>query len=141
MSEERQVIRKAEKPQRKPRISLTGERYKLTVTGQEPGFHYAWVDEKRIGAAEDAWYEFVTHSVMIGDSHIDVGSIQGGRIMRNAGSGQILYLMRIPEEFYKEDQDIEAKKVDATEEQIFIESNSNGLSGTIQIGNRQLGKR
>lgn len=141
MSEDRKVISKAEKPQRKERVPLTGLRTKLSLKGEEPGFHYAWISGERVDAALEAWYEFVTHPIQVGEQQINVGAIEGGKIYRNGGGGQQLYLMRIPQEFYDADRLEEQKAVDASEEQLYIESNSNGLSGTIQVGNRQLGKR
>lgn len=140
MSEEKTVITKTasgtkEPPKRKERNSITGTRTKLALTGEEPGFHYAWINEDNVGTAEDATYEFVTHAIKVGNRHIDVSQMQGAKVSRNVGGGVIAYLMRVPQELYDMDMAEEQRvKVDATERAIFVDINSNGLRGKIAKG-------
>lgn len=139
MSEEKTVIKKEvvtkERPKRKERNSITGTRTKLSIQGEEPGFHYAWINDENVGTAEDAGFEFVSHAVKIGNKHIDVSQMQGAKVSRNVGGGVIAYLMRIPQEFYDEDMAEEQRvKVDAAEQAIFVDINSNGLVGKVQKG-------
>jgi hypothetical protein len=139
MSEEKTVTKKVietkERPQRKQRNSITGTRTKLSLTGEEPGFHYAWINDDNTGTALDAGYEFVSHDIKVGNKHIDISSMQGAKISRNVGGGVIAYLMRVPQEWYDEDMAAEQReKVDAKEQQIFVENNSNGLTGTLVRG-------
>lgn len=139
MSEEKTVIKKeaqeSREQKRKNRTPITGIRTKLSLTGEEPGWHYAWINEDNVGTATDASYEFVSHSIKVGNRHIDVSDMQGAKISRNVGAGVIAYLMRVPQEWYDEDMALEQKeKVDAKEEQLHVELNSNGLNGTLIIG-------
>jgi hypothetical protein len=137
MSEDKKVVTKVEKeaPKRKERNPITGYRTKLSLTGEEPGFHYAWINEENVGTAEDAAYEFVTHAIKVGNRHVNVSDMQGSKIARNVGGGVVAYLMRVPQVWYDEDMALEQKvKVDAAEEQLFIDNNSNGLTGTITRG-------
>jgi hypothetical protein len=133
MSEEKTVTKKEAKKRqrRKDSTPINGMRMKLQVSGTEPGFHYAWINDENVGTALDNDYEFVTHAVKIGHKHIDVSEMQGSKISRNVGNGVVAYLMRIPEEWYQENELENQKYVDFTEKQLYVESNSNGLSGTI----------
>lgn len=134
MSEDKTVIKKGakrERPSRKDKTPINGMRTKLEVTGQEPGFHYAWINDENVGTALDNDYEFVEHAVKVGHKHIDVSQMQGSKISRNVGNGVVAYLMRIPEEWYQDNMLENQNYVDFTEKQLYVESNSNGLSGTI----------
>jgi hypothetical protein len=138
-NEEKTVIKKdvvsKERTKRKERNSITGTRTKLALTGEEPGFHYAWINEDNVGTAEDAGFEFVSHAIKVGNKHIDISQMQGSKISRNVGGGVIAYLMRVPQEWYDEDMAEEQRmKVDAAEKAIFVDINSNGLVGKIQKG-------
>jgi hypothetical protein len=141
MSEERKTVTKAvaveetAKPTKRERNSITGTRTKLSLTGEEPGFHYAWINDENVGTAEDAGYEYVSHAIKVGNRHVNVSEMSGSKISRNVGGGTIAYLMRVPQEWYDEDMEAEQRsKVDASEERIFIENNSNGLNGGISVG-------
>lgn len=136
MSEqEKTVIKKEAKKvrQRNRDKSSPGQaRLKLSVSGKEPGFHYAWINEDNVGDALDNDYEYVSHPVKVGAKHIDVSTMPGGKISRNVGNGVVAYLMRIPEEWYEQNQKEEVDDpTDFTEKQLYVESNSNGLSGTL----------
>lgn len=139
MSEEKTVIKKTEAPEdltkRRQRNSITGYKTKLAITGEEPGFHYAWMNDENTGTALDCGYDFVTHDLKVGNKHINVAELQGAKIARNVGGGVVAFLMRIPQDWYDEDMLAEQReKVDAKEEQIYIEMNSNGLTGALVKG-------
>lgn len=136
MSEDIVVVKKEAKSlARKERNSITGTRLKLALEGEEPGFHYAWINEENVGTATDCSYEFVTHAIKVGNRHIDVSKMQGSYITRNVGGGVIAYLMRVPQDLFESDMAEEQRvKVDALEKQIFVDNNSNGLRGTVVRG-------
>lgn len=123
-------------PQRMERKPIGGVNYKLTVTGQEAGFHYAWINDDQVDERLDNGFEFVTHAVRVGTKHIDVSKMQGAKIQRNVGGGVIAYLMRIPQEFYDADMRAQQGLVDQSEEQLAHDINSNGLNGSLQIGDK-----
>ncbi len=137
MSEEKTVTKTeaAQKPKRKERNSITGTRTKLSLEGCEAGFHYAWINDEYVGTAEDAGYEFVSHAIKVGNRHIDVSQMQGSRISRNVGGGVVAHLMRVPQEWYDQDmREEQEQKCDALVKQIFVDINSNGLTGALSQG-------
>jgi hypothetical protein len=141
MSEEKTTVIKTTvekelpKQRRRTRNDINGNKQKLALTGEEPGFHYAWINDENVGDATDNDYEFVTHAIKVGSKHIDVSEMQGAKISRNVGGGKVAYLMRIPQEWYEENhyQDVLRPAAEA-EEAITVELNSNGLVGTIERG-------
>ena len=108
------------------RTPITGERSLLTVEGKQPGFHYRWIRDTDESGSEvlrylSAGYEFATRSegLIIGDNAVYNSRAVGSMIRRSAGrDGDFLYLMKIPQEWYEEDQRAKAVKVDKTEEAI-----------------------
>jgi hypothetical protein len=139
MSEEKTTVTKPavakDASKRKERNRIGGNRMKLELTGCEPGFHYAFINEENVGSAQDQGFEFVTHAIKVGNKHIDVSQMQGKQITRNVGGGVIGYLMRVPQEWYDEDMAIAQREgPDAMEAQVYNDSNSNGLIGTVRKG-------
>lgn len=110
---------------RPTRMPITGLRNKLTVEGQEPGYHYAWIRDDFVGTAERAWYEFVTHDVIVGDGQMRA---IGGKISIPGGNGVTLFLMRVLEEYYKSDMDEQQAEIEAKEADLFRNLNS-GVDG------------
>lgn len=110
------------KPTRKARIPMDGSRNILTVKGKEPGFRYRIVNDEgngdRVQRFMDAGYEVVTHAVQVGDSRVDKAGTQGSPIELRVGNGKRAYLMRISEEYAREDDAAKARRVDVTEETI-----------------------
>ncbi len=79
----------------------------LTVTGKEPGYVYRIVNDSgdRIKQFEEAGYELVDAStVKVGDRRVDVGKAEGSKAQVSVGGGQKAFVMRIREDWYKEDQ-------------------------------------
>lgn len=120
---------------RRERTPINGSRTILEVRGKEPGFHYAWINEDKVYQAIEASYEHVRHAVTVGTKRIDVSQMPTtSYVTRNVGLGQVAYLMRIPEEFHRDDM---AAVEQLTKEQIqarVSDLNSDGLSGSISEG-------
>jgi hypothetical protein len=81
----------------------------LTVDNQEPGYHYYWASDSQdipggIKRFLDAGYTFVTDPTKVGDPTVNQSSGIGSAVSINGGRGTRLYLMRIPLEWYNEDQ-------------------------------------
>ena len=103
------------------RIPMSLPRQKLSVP-EIPGYHLHWMlgTPERIAQALEAWYEFVDENeatmenVDIGGDTLKSGNTDlGSRVSRGAGSdigtdGQPvrLYLMKIKQEYWEEDQKI-----------------------------------
>ena len=106
------------KPARKQRVPVSGgERNVLTVRGKEEGFEYRWVnhDPDRIQRFLDAAWEPVTQDVTVGDRKVDSSSGTSSVVERGVGAGKKALLMRVPKEFYDEDQKAKAVKLDEIE--------------------------
>lgn len=105
---------------KKKRIPVSGaERNVLTVQRKEPGFVYRFVNnvDDRIQKFIDAGYEPVTHQQagQVGDARVDSSQGTSSIVEKGVGGGKKAVLMRIPEEFYKEDQKAKQEYVDNLE--------------------------
>lgn len=104
---------------REDRVPIHGSKNILTVEGKEPGFHYCWVTDLNAPRFERASYEFVTHSVVVGDRRVDAAPGIGTKVSIPGGNGVVLYLMRVPMELYLSDMNAEHRKVDQLEATMF----------------------
>jgi hypothetical protein len=108
----------ANEPERKaraPRVSMSQQRLRLQVA-DIPGFRLYWFKDENVPAAQDAYYEFVKRgelavnplgigSSVNADGNTDLGtnvSIVAGQ--NAAGNPVRLHLMKLPLEYYREDQ-------------------------------------
>lgn len=93
---------------RAKRVPLGSLRQKLHVPEElkEDGYHYHWFNDipGRLEQAGQAGYEFVggTPTGEAGDTNTDIGSRTSTVVDRAEGTRA--YLMRIPKEYYDEDQ-------------------------------------
>lgn len=104
---------------RPTRTPINGSRSRLGVRGKEPGFHYRIVNDApgRIQEFIEAGYEIVQDtSVSVGDKRIANPTQEGTPVKVHVGSGNNAYLMRIKDEWYKEDQDSKQQLVDELEQ-------------------------
>ena len=130
-------LNRAERPKR---IPITGFRNKLTVEGQEPGFHYCWVRDDLVSRHERAEYEFVTHDVIVGDAAI---TAVGGKVAVPGGNGVTLFLMRVPQELYDADMkelrdDVDEKEVDMYRS---LNSGIDGQYGKVELDVKSRGRK
>lgn len=89
------------------RVPLQGKQ-PLAVRGKESGFHYRIVNDKddRVLDFKDAGYEVVSGTdATVGDKRVDRPAEEGSVKHISVGGGDKAVLMRIPEEWYLEDQD------------------------------------
>ena len=111
----------ANKPQTKQRkrIPVGGPRNILTVADQDPNYVYRWVNSSlpgRLKRFEEGGYEIVPNAeVTIGDNVVDKGSMLGSATTRSGGGAVVLVLMRIPREWYEEDQAAKQAEIDDLE--------------------------
>jgi len=107
------------KAPKKTRIPVSGRRDVLTAKGKEKGWVYRWVNdvEDRLPTFKAGGFELAqSEDIEIGSIGVDNPSTIGGVISKNVGQGVTAYLMRIKEEYYREDQTAKALDVDAKEE-------------------------
>jgi len=89
------------------RVPVSGKQ-PLAVRGKESGFHYRIVNDRddRILEFKDAGYELVQGTdATIGDKRVDAPTAEGSVKQISVGGGDKAFLMRIPQEWYDEDQD------------------------------------
>lgn len=112
--------------ERKERIPVSGPRDILTVSDKDPNYSYRWVKDLpgRIQRFLDGGYEVVNHQAQVGHKTVDSGSRLGTAVTRN-DAGQTLVLMRIPVEWYNEDQERKQAEIDALEDSMRAEGGRN----------------
>lgn len=125
---------------RDSRVPLSGIRDILTVEGKDPNYHYSWpLDESEHGVVIqrfiDAGYEFVAaHTVKVGQTRVyqakDIGTI----VRVPAGSdGRYHYLMRIPMQYYLDDQAALEIRNKEMEQSIHADGNAPGMYGEVKL--------
>jgi len=101
---------------------------------KDPNFHYRIVNDtgNRIEAFQQAGYELVTDDdIIVGDSRVSSAGDLGSSKRIISGDGNTAYLMRIPLEYYQEDQKAKEEKIKDQERSMKDES-SQGLYGNIK---------
>jgi len=108
---------KAQAATRAKRIPVGGPRDILTVANKDPNFVYRWVNDVagRIQKFKEGGYEVVTQDLEVGQAAVDRGSKLGSAITKSVGGQVTAVLMRIPKEWYDEDQAAKMAEVDALE--------------------------
>jgi len=112
------MTRPAHSASARPKRTPINGRNVLTVTGKEPGYVYRIVNDEggRIGQFLDAGYEMVeANAVAIGDGRVNAASAEGSKAQASVGNGMKAFVMRIKEEYYKEDQAAKQAHVNALE--------------------------
>jgi hypothetical protein len=128
------------KPYIKPkkRIPL-GKRNVLTIQAKDkdPNYSYRIVNDKdgRINMFRDAGWEVVEKpgGLQVGDPDIGTAGQVGSIVTKPVGGGMVGYLMRIPKEFYKEDQKAKANKIDEGEAGLKLEETKKGRYGSAGV--------
>lgn len=108
------------KPRAK-RIPVGGARNVLTIANRDPNYFYRWVLDTpgRLEKFREGGYEEVRDQMEVGDPTVDRSS-QLGSVVTLVRGLQTLVLMRIPMEWYREDQDAKQDEIDALEESMLI---------------------
>lgn len=103
----------------RPKRTPISKRNILSVEGKDPNYHYRIVNDTgdRIQAFKDAGYETVLASdVRIGDKRINSATPEGSVAQVSVGGGQKALLMRIPKEWYEEDQATKQTEINRLEQ-------------------------
>jgi hypothetical protein len=110
----------------RPRRQPLGRRSKLVVRNQEDGYAYRWVnanlerDPNRVQDFQDQGWEVVpADKVSVGDKRVDSPSAPGSEATVSVGLGTKAVLMRIPKEFYEEDQRAKQAEINAMEKEMY----------------------
>lgn len=109
----------------------------MTVNQElDPRFQYRFVREKnaRVQQFLDGGYEIVPDKVPVGDPNIAHASGMGSATTIPSGDSEDrVFLMRIPKEFYEEDQAAKQARVYEVEEHLKRKPKQDGLEGDIKI--------
>jgi hypothetical protein len=122
---------KANRPQRTP----LANRSVLGIKGKEPGYVYRIVNDTgdRISMFQERGYEIVTdNTIKIGDRRVGKASADGSPVQVSVGGGIDGYLMRIKDEYYKEDQDYKEQQLKELEQSMRKDA-TNGMYGKLDI--------
>jgi len=109
----------AKAPERRVTRTPIGRRNVLTVSGKEAGYEYRLVNDvgDRVQEFLDNGWEIVEKKdVRIGDKRLGTPtSAEGAAATASVGRGTTAFVLRIKEEWYKEDQAAKQEYVDASE--------------------------
>jgi hypothetical protein len=136
------ALEKKEYKRPRKRIPL-GTRSVLTVDHKEkdPNYEYRFVNDKdgRINMFRDAGWEVVDKrgGMQVGDPQVGVSEQVGSIVTKSVGRGTVAYLMRIPKEFYKEDQETKARNIAETEAGLKMEKDKKGRYGEVKINQKK----
>lgn len=121
----------------RPKRTPVGQRNILTVSGKEEGFVYRIVNDSgdRIQQFIDAGYELVNAAdVRVGDKRVNSASPEGSKAQVTVGKGEKAFVMRIKDEFYKEDQAAKQAEIDRLEQTIKQKAQGAADYGSLSIG-------
>lgn len=127
---------RAERPSRPSRTPINGTRNILKIKGQEAGYMYRVVNDEgdRIAELESAGYELVKDkSVQVGDRRVANPTQEGSPVKVSVGKGTQAYVMRIREDWYKEDQKAKLERVNELDRQMKSDANKAADYGKIEI--------
>lgn len=130
---EKEAIAKA--PSGRTRRSPLARKNVLTVVGKEPGYQYRIVNdtEDRVSGLMEQGYEPVSsNKVQVGDKRVSKASPEGSVMQMSIGGGQKGVVMRIRDEFFKEDQAEKQAYVAETERATKQEA-LNGTYGKLEV--------
>ncbi len=107
----------SEKRASRPKRTPLGARNRLTFGAQDPNFVYRVINDQddRLKRAQEAGYEFVVSDEQLGDKRVAEGGKVDSRVSKPVGNGVRGFLMRIPREYYDEDQQAKAQRIDDVE--------------------------
>lgn len=123
---------KANRPQRTP----LANRSVLGIKGKEPGYVYRIVNDTgdRIASFQEQGYEIVTDSsITIGDRRVGRASQDGSPVQVSVGQGIDGFLMRIKEEYHKEDQAYKEQQLRELEQSMKKDATNTSDYGKLDI--------
>ena len=129
----KETISKA--PAGRPKRIPVGSRNRLDVIGKDPNFVYRIVNDvdDRIERFKQAGYELVdVNESRLSSQRVGTGTPEGTMASMPVGMGTTGYLMKIPKDWYEEDQKTKQVQIEASEESI-KKPNIDGAYGEIKI--------
>lgn len=103
----------------RPRRTPLSRRNRLSVQNKEPGYQYRIVNDvdDRVSQMQEQGYELCEKAALgaIGDKRVDNTASIGSIAHFSVGQGTKAIVMRIRDEWFKEDQAVKQQEVDAME--------------------------
>ena len=103
----------------RPQRASLGKRNRLSIKNKEEGFAYRIVNDvdDRVEQLQGLGYELCTNEQVgaIGNKRVDNASSLGSTAHFSVGQGTKAVVMRIREEWHKEDQKVKLQEVDEVE--------------------------
>lgn len=122
-------------PAGRPKRIPVSSRNRLEVIGKDANFVYRIVNDvdDRIERFQQAGYELVdVNEARLSSQRVGAGTPEGTKAAMPVGMGTTGYLMKIPKEWYEEDQRAKQAQIDMSEESI-KKPNIDGAYGDIKI--------
>lgn len=106
-----------DRAENRPKRTPLGARNRLSFGNQDPNFVYRVINDvdDRLQRAQEAGYEFVVSDEQLGDKRAAEGGKIDSRVSKPVGNGVRGFLMRIPRDYYDEDQKVKQDQIDETE--------------------------
>ena len=105
------------------RTPVSGYRSVLSLSNQDPAYHYRWVNdlEGRIEIFRNGGYEHVItkDGGEVGTKRVGTATNIGTNVSKPVGQGVTAYLMRIKKEWYEQDQLDKLKLIKEQERELF----------------------
>lgn len=116
-------------PSGRVRRTPVGVRNRLSVPNQDPNFHYRIVNIVDVDGNPTSKYDDriaqgyeVVEGVKVGDKRVDIPSSLGSAAEISVGRGARAVVMRIPKEYYEEDQKYKQDKIDELESSMSVDA-------------------
>lgn len=123
-------------PAARPKRTSTTVRNRLSVGNKDPNFVYRVVNDRddRVELLKEIGYTVCTsEEVKLGDQRVDIGKTVGSVASLALGGGDKGVIMKIPKEWYDEDQANKAALVSRSEQTMKEDARKDGNYGKIEI--------
>lgn len=120
--------------ERMKRVPIGTRRNLTTAEDLDPNYEHRWVRDKdaRLQTFLDAGYEFVDAGTS-GEGGIRPSNTDSRTTAPSKDSADKLYLMRIPKDYFEEDQRAKQERIDAIENDLKPSAEREGLSGKLEV--------
>jgi hypothetical protein len=127
---------KTKSPSGRPQRTPIGRRNRLSVSNQDPNYHYRIVndiDDRVYLMQQNGWEIVPADQARVGDSRVEASSALGSKSYISVGGGTKATVMRIPKEYYEEDQRAKQAEVDALEQTMKDDARKAADYGKLEI--------
>lgn len=121
----------------RPRRSSLEQRNRLSVKNKEEGFVYRIVNDvdDRVAQLQEQGYELCSKESVgaVGDKRVDNTSSLGSAAHFSVGQGTKAVVMKIPKDWYDEDQALKQQKADDLEQTMKDDARKAASYGSLKI--------